>query len=317
MNGLILRQEKGMVLLLVVAVVGMLSVLLTEFAFSSLIDLRLAETYRDSTRAYYLARGGIRAGQMILREGDPDYDARNELWGSGVTGFPVGEGSISIGIEDLDGRLALNALVAGNNPQTEQKERFTRLFAGLGMDSPGDLTAALIDWLDSGDELYERDGAVGAESSSYLGLDPPYRARNAAMASLEEISLVKGFTPEVVEKIRPFVTLHGDMRINLNTAPPEVIATLYFNEDQPLSLDDAREIVAARELKPFRGSDEFTTAFPSLAALLPVSGQLDYALKFKSDLYRIRSQAWINDGTRTVTAVVRKSSNQVLSQRVD
>jgi general secretion pathway protein K len=317
MSRFLVSQEKGMALLIVVVVVSMLSVLLTEFAFSSFVDLRLAQTYRDSTQAYYLARGGIRAGQMLLQEGDRNYDARSELWGRGVSNFPVGDGSISIAIEDLDSRLSINALVTGNNPQPVQKARFIRLFTELGLSSPGDLAAALIDWLDTGDEVYELDGAMGAESSYYRGLDPSYQARNAAMVNIDELSLVKGFTPEVVKKIRPYVTLYGDMHININTAPPEVIATLYYNDDQPLSLDDAGEIVAARDLKPFGGTSDFIRAFPSLAALLPVSSGLNYSLKFTSDWYRIHSQAWINDGTRMVTAVVRKSSNQVLSQQVD
>lgn len=313
----LVRQEKGMALLLVIVVVSMLSVLLTEFAFSAFIDLRLAQTYRDSTRAYYLARGGIRAGQILLQEGNPKYDARSEPWGQGVTNFPVGDGTVSITIDDLDGRLDINALVNGDNPQPMQKKRFIRLFTELGLDSPKDLTAALIDWLDSDDAVTTQDGAMGAESSYYLGLNPPYRARNGPMESLDELLLVKGFTPEVVKKIRPYVTIYGDMHVNINTASPEVLATLYYDDNQPLSLDDAAQIVAARDLKPFTSAQDFTNAFSSLAALLPMSSNLSYSLKFTSDWYRIHSQAWVNEGTRTVTAVVRKSSNQILSQRVD
>ena len=71
------RGEKGMALLLVLVVVALLTSLLTELAFSTLIDLRLTETFRDSTRAYYLARGGVAAGRMILQEDRNQYDAPN------------------------------------------------------------------------------------------------------------------------------------------------------------------------------------------------------------------------------------------------
>jgi general secretion pathway protein K len=317
MKGSVLRQEKGMVLLLVLTVVALLSALLVEFAFSGRLDLRLAETYRDSTRAYYLASGGIRAGQMLLHEGSKEYDAREELWGRGVANFPVGDGFISIGIEDLDGRLAINALVAGNNPQTMQMKRFSRLFENLELDSPDDLVAALIDWLDSDDEVYNQDGKLGAESDYYQRLDSPYQTRNGPLVGMEELLLVRGFTPEVVERISPFVAIHGDMRVNLNTAPPEVIATLYFDDEQPVSLEEAQSIVAARDLDPFEGHDDFKEEFPALALMFPTSGNLNYSLKYTSEHYRIRSQARINDGTRTVTAVVRKSNNSVIYRRVD
>lgn len=306
-----------MVLLLVLVVVALLSALLTEFAFSSLIDLRLAETYRDSTRAYYLARGGVRAAQMILKEDANAYDARSEMWGRGVANFPIGDGIITISIEDLDGLLAINALVSGNNPQTVQKDRFLRLFENLGLERPQDLVAALIDWLDSGEEVYNQDGAQGAESSYYLGLDPSYRARNGGMTFIEELSLVKGFTGEVIKRIKPFVTLDGTMQVNCNTASPEVLATLYFDKDQPVYLEDAADIVAARDQTPFEGASDFKKAFPNLSALFPTSSDNESRLKYKSDFFRIRSQAWINDGTRTVTAMVRKSDNRILHLRVD
>ncbi len=55
--------------------------------------------------------------------------------------------------------------------------------------------AALIDWLDSGDEVYSQEGAVGAESSYYLGLDPPYQARNGKMLFLDGTCPGQGIQP--------------------------------------------------------------------------------------------------------------------------
>ena len=60
------RGEQGMALLLVLVVVALLTSLLTELAYSTLVDMRLTETFRDKTKAYYLAKGGIKAGRMIL-----------------------------------------------------------------------------------------------------------------------------------------------------------------------------------------------------------------------------------------------------------
>ena len=41
-----LSNQRGMALLLVLVVVALLSALLTELAFSTLVDLRLAETFQ-------------------------------------------------------------------------------------------------------------------------------------------------------------------------------------------------------------------------------------------------------------------------------
>ena len=299
----LLRQQRGMVLLLVLVVMALLSALLSEFAFSTLVDLRLAETFRDRSRAYYLARGGIRAGQMILREDQNNYDGPDEMWGQGVANFPVGEGFLTIDITDQDGRLAINSLVVGNNPQSVQKERFLRLFE-------------ILEFPDTDDQEYVQDGLLGAESNEYLSQDPGYSARNGPLRSLEELSLVRGFTPEVVAQLKPHVTIYGDSGVNLNTATPEVIATLYFDEEDRITLEEARDIASARDIEPFRDLEDFKQEFPGLWQLFPTSGELDYSIGFKSDFYRVRSQAWVNEGTRVIEAVVAKPQNNILFLRV-
>src|SRR5512139_590481 len=77
------RHERGMALLLVLLVVALLTTLLVEFAFSTLVDLRLTETFRDSTQAYYLAKGGVAAGSMLLKEDRNRYDSLDEMWSQG------------------------------------------------------------------------------------------------------------------------------------------------------------------------------------------------------------------------------------------
>ena len=67
-----LRDQNGMALLLVLVIVALLSALVIEFSFSTLVDLRATETFRDRTKAYYLARGGIEAARTILQEDKND-----------------------------------------------------------------------------------------------------------------------------------------------------------------------------------------------------------------------------------------------------
>jgi len=56
-----------MVLLLVLLVVVLLTTLLTEFAFSTLGRPAPDRNVRDSTKAYYLAKGGINAGEYAAQ----------------------------------------------------------------------------------------------------------------------------------------------------------------------------------------------------------------------------------------------------------
>lgn len=56
------------------------------------------------------------------------------------------------------------------------------------------LAAAAIDWRDGDDDIT----GGGAESQSYLMLPTPYRAKNAPLETVEELLLVKGFTPSLL-----------------------------------------------------------------------------------------------------------------------
>ncbi len=108
------RKNRGMALLLVLVVVALMTALLTDLAFSTMVDMRLTETFRDSTKAYYLAKGGINAGRMILQADNNRYDSRDEAWSTGVINYPVAEGNVTVLIEDMGGKLDINGMVVGN-----------------------------------------------------------------------------------------------------------------------------------------------------------------------------------------------------------
>ncbi len=320
-----------MVLLLVLVVVALLSALVTEFAFSTLVDMRLTETFRDSTKAYYLAKGGVQAGRMMLAEDKrldglkaKPYDAPSEFWGQNmITNYPVGGGFVTVSITDLDGRLDLNGLVVGDNPQTVTVDRVFRLFDELGLPNAAALTAYLIDWIDSGNDpftLIQTDQrnipTDGAEDSYYMSLAKPYHCKNAPLDSLEELSMVRGFTPEVIRTIRPYVCVRGSEKININSAPAEVIVALAApgtiegaTVDAIIDYRKTTPIARLDELKNLSGVDVNT--YSALKSLYN-AGQLGVTSAF----FRIESRADVNDGVRTVVAAVNRDSNQLLYQKV-
>lgn len=304
-----LRQETGMVLLLVLVVVALLSSLLMEFAFSTLVDLRLAETFRDTTRAYYLAKGGVQVGRMLLQQDNNGWDSRDEMWAQGVTNYPVGDGFVTVQIDDLGGRLNLNGLVdETDNPNAVAIDRFVRLFTELGLEHPGDLTAALVDWIDVNDEDYQGVGN-GAENAYYRGLKHPYSTKNAPFDSLDELSMVRGFTPEVCNLVRPFLTVHSGGLINVNTAPPEVIMALAPEMD----LTSAETIIEARQSQPF----ETVAALQELPGLGPVYGFIHLYISVTSPTFRITASGGVGDGARRVVAVIRKADDKLLYFKVE
>lgn len=105
------------------------------------------------------------------------------------------------------------------------------------------LTDALLDWRDA--DSVPR--PVGAEQDWYAarGLRAP---RNGPLADITELRLVRGFDSARVERFRPLLTTRGTAQIDLNAAPPQVLATL-----PGITPDAIRSILARR---PIRGADE-------------------------------------------------------------
>lgn len=309
-----------MVLLLVLVVVALLSALLTEWAFSTHVDMRLTETFRDSTRAWYLAKGGVQAGRMILQNDTNAWDHPSELWGQGIPGYPIGEnGSVSIAIEDLEGKLNLNSLVDANgNPNTVMIRRLYRLFELLGLASPGDLTAAVVDWIDKSGDMYDQiileDNSplpvTGAEDSYYQGLTPPYPAANGPLNALDELYMVRGFTPEVTDIVRPFLSVHGSTSLNLNTAGAELLQAW----DRDTSLQAIEEIVNARETAPLESTEDVKDVL-TLDDWTALNRNLD--LTVASNTFAITALGRVGDGTRKVNAVVSGNGKDIYYMKVD
>ena len=62
-----LSAQRGVAMIIAVVAIAVLTVVATEFAYNSRVDLQLASNQRDEIRAYYLARSGIGLSRLLLR----------------------------------------------------------------------------------------------------------------------------------------------------------------------------------------------------------------------------------------------------------
>ncbi|MBJ6763162.1 general secretion pathway protein GspK [Myxococcaceae bacterium JPH2] len=61
------RRSRGVALIIAVVAIALLTVVATEFAYNTRVDLQLAANQRDEVRAYYMARSGIALGRLLMR----------------------------------------------------------------------------------------------------------------------------------------------------------------------------------------------------------------------------------------------------------
>lgn len=255
-----LARQAGAAVILALLTVALVAGLAAAAVGDLGVALDQVSGRHDQAQARQLARAAIDWARNVLAEDarTTQVDHLGEAWATRVPPTPVEEGEISGELQELSGRFNLNNL-ASDGADIVQVQSFLRLLTtvGVGDGDALDLTAALLDWLDA-DDSPRLPG--GAESAWYGAQTPPRRAANGPLLAVNELLQVRGFTPELVARLTPFVAaLPGGTQINVNTAPAEVLAAVVPD----LSLDAARLLVVERSRAWFKDTADFKARLPS------------------------------------------------------
>lgn len=244
--------QHGLALIVAMLVAALAAAVAISVATAQSQWLAQVEHRRDQVEAQSIATAGIAWARAIVEADAPGIDHLGEPWALPLPPTPVENGDVQGRIVDAQSMLNVNTLASGQHASGAQ-QRFARLFAALAIPAP--VLASLTDWVDADDAT----GNGGAENAWYSSQDEPSLAANGAATRFEELSAIRGMTPQTMARLAPFVTaLPGDAAVNVNTAPPEVLAALLDGID-PGAL---KTLVAERTLHPFARVDDFRNRLP-------------------------------------------------------
>jgi len=221
------HNSDGIALILVMCAIVVLSILAAAFAYSIKVETRLAQNADSEEQLLWLGASGVQRACWILSQHPPGepYDSLNQKWAGGsgslaesnsvlssvsLDNYPVGDGTVSIKIIDLERKVNINTANA-----TTIQQALTLM--GVDASDISVVSDSILDWI--GPAGPPR--VAGAESDYYQGLAVPYYAKNAPMDDLSELLLVKGVTPEMYwgsnsTNHTPSVFQH---KLGLGTAP--------------------------------------------------------------------------------------------------
>jgi general secretion pathway protein K len=329
------RRRQGVVLFIVLFFTLLLTASIATFVKRATVDAILSRNRDAMARTEALARGGVELAKAVLAQdrladtaaGIGRIDSHLDTWAQAAE-FPIeiGNGArLRLRIEDSGSRLNLTALftISPGNPGTTANnqtelfllEFFEKVIDELPVDEKGlydarALVENLIDYIDHDDT---RIGG-GFEDDYYQSQSPPYRAANRPLLSVEEIGLIEGFDPALVEAVRPYITVYPYTRglgVNPNTAPPHILSLIYYNDGIEFRLikeDDVRRIIEARQDGQFICVVPIEEDCAVISEILPNSTTVFPPLSFYSDTFSVRSEARYANVERTVEAVIDRST---------
>ena len=296
--------QQGVALITVLLIVAMATVLAVAMVKSQQNLLRRSGSVFSQDQAYLYTLGAESFAKSVLQDDkekdknkNTPQDTLNETWAKKIPAFPVEGGFVQAQIEDLQGKFNLNNLLQEDGQvNMAALAMYQRLLVSL--DISAILVSPVIDWLDKDNLPYDSDGA---EEDWYLRLKPAYRAANHPFVSISELALLRGYTPDIVAKLRPYVcALPKATTININTAPDAVLAALTDN----LTLNMAKDMVQNRPKEGYGSVDNFLqqAIFGTLSA--EDRQKISPLLGVSSQFFSVLAESEIDNRRRVLKSVI-------------
>jgi general secretion pathway protein K len=291
-------RQRGVALLLVVALTAAVVAVVTTAQFRAALEVRRTTNlvFADQALAYHLGAEDW-AGHLLRRDAEQDtVDDLTESWNQDGVVLPIEGGRMVGAIADLQGRFNVNNLIKADGTVDEVAfAQFKRLLDAVGVAETDRVAAAVVDWIDPDQDPRQ---PLGAEDSSYLRRDPPYRTADAPLRWVGELRLVEGIDAPTYALLAPqLAALPRGTAINVNTATLPVLRSL-SDDGAGAALDD---LLARQRDAPFASVPEFAAAY---GRSIPNG----IALDVKTSYFSLSTAVVIEGITSTMYSVLARAS---------
>jgi general secretion pathway protein K len=268
-------SEQGFVLVAVLWLLAALALLVTIFTVHLSASARAVSLNDDALKTEALVSAGVELAAFRLQSADE-------------TKRPP-EGAFHVRLSGTDISVSFITEAARVDLNAASKELLSGLLTVLGASDDDAKEAAdrIVGW-----RTKAPDGDATKETALYQSAGRTYSPRQAPFAHVNELALVLGMTPALVERALPYLTVFsGAANVDVMVASPEVIAALPGMT--PLKL---------KQFLGDRGSLVNDTAAMSAAVGGPNGNEGAGAAK--SEAYRLQVHLRFPDGRETTSEVV-------------
>lgn len=338
-----IAHSRGFVLITVLLIVVLLTALLLEFNYASRTHLQAADSFSTRLQALNYARAGLNIAIAAINK-NPDIRTNRTLRTmlSGLSVYDIDPGRCSLKLTEENGKININMLRDRSGRLDRVRiDQLLRLIDLLNQNIRKhsncpligySLAPAIIDWSDPDEQVtvlpfISREN-IGAESDYYKTAPTPCKCKNQPFETLEELSLVRGMTAEILhgktfkndkpfqndgpfqndeqnstDALSDYLTVCGDGKIDINCAPALVIQSLSEHIDPAL----AQMVVDRRKDQPFSSIAQLRD-FPGLSSVaIPAIAQM-LTTDPTDRYYKITASGIVNQICATITAIIKTNS---------
>lgn len=310
----ILSNDRGVALIMVILIISLVVAVTIQFNRDSRSELYEASNLSDSIILLYIAKSGFNGAKAFLREDTNSYDSLSEDWAqaiplSAASSVLFDSGFFRLEIDDESGKIPINKLVSQNQYNAPIEGVLLRLLMlpefDLSEQEAGDLVDAIKDWIDEDNEVT----GFGAENMYYETLEVSYPCKNGPLDCIDELLMIKGITKELyygdgeTPGIARYLSVHGDGKININTAPVLILRALEgeITEEMAGDMDEYR--------KDKDNDLSRTTWYKDVTGMAGIAID-ENIISTESKFFRITSTGFLNEMRKTLIGVVERDKTK-------
>ena len=304
-----LKRQRGVAVITALLLTTLAVTIVASLFWAQQVQVRSMENQRLHLQTKWILRGALDWAGLVLRQDarDNDHTSLNQVWATPLAETrldqyierervqgEVFDATLSGSIVDATSRYNLANLAKQRQPLLAQIGIYKRLLANLKLDPAlAERTANAV----ASAQTVE----VGNELPFVDGPKPVARTNNAPLrlTQLDDLLAIPGYTVEVVNKLREFVIVLPDTtKVNVNTAPPEVLAAVI----EDFSLAEANTLVARRKSAAWINTGQFKT---ELGGKLVI----DDAVAIQSNYFLVLSRVRLDRAALNAEALINRGSD--------
>jgi general secretion pathway protein K len=260
-------RERGVAVITALLLTTLAISIVASLFWQQQVQVRSMENQRLHLQTKWILRGALDWATLVLFQDGidhRDYTSLDQVWATPLAETRLDQyverqrvegetfdASLSGNITDACSRYNLRNLgMSRGLPDPQQLEIFKRLLNNLQLDQG--LALRIANFV-----------AAGLPVTAEEGNDPTKQIQAAPVVGapvkilqVEDLLSVRGVTPAIVERLRPFVTVLPEKTpVNVNTAPAEVLAAVVPD----MSVSEANTLIVRRKQAAWRDFNYFKT----------------------------------------------------------